>query len=39
MAEVSHKDGTAVVTLDAEIDSDRLKKAVEDKGYKVTEIK
>ncbi len=32
---VSHKDGTAVVTLDAELSVEALKKAVEDKGYKV----
>lgn len=34
-AEVSHKEGTAVVTLNAEVSDDVLKKAVEDKGYKV----
>lgn len=34
-AQVSHKDGTAVVTLDADLSIDTLKKAVEDKGYKV----
>ena len=32
---VSHKDGTAVVKLNAETDFDTLKKAVEDKDYKV----
>ena len=32
---VSHKDGTAVVTLDADLGVATLKKAVEDKGYKV----
>ncbi len=34
-AVVSHKDGTAVVTLDADLGVATLKKAVEDKGYKV----
>ncbi len=34
-AVVSHKDGTAVVTLDADLGVDTLKKAIEDKGYKV----
>ncbi|MBQ8767654.1 MAG: heavy metal translocating P-type ATPase [Clostridia bacterium] len=34
---VSHKDGTAVVTLDADLGVATLKKAVEDKGYKVIE--
>lgn len=37
-AEVSHEAGTAVVTLNAEIANDMLKKAVEDKDYKVLEI-
>ena len=37
-AEVSHEAGTAVVTLNAEIANDVLKKAVEDKDYKVLEI-
>ena len=37
-AEVSHKDGTAVVTLAGEVADDILKKAVEDKDYKVTSI-
>ncbi len=37
-ANVSHKSGTAVVTLDAEVADDVLKKAVEDKEYTVTEI-
>ncbi len=36
-AVVSHKDGTAVVTLDADLGVATLKKAVEDKGYKVVE--
>lgn len=34
-AEVSHVSGTAKVTLKGEIDNDVLKKAVEDKDYKV----
>lgn len=34
-AEVSHKEGTAVVTLKESIPDDVLKKTVEDKGYKV----
>lgn len=34
-AVVNHKDGTAIVTLDADLGVDTLKKAVEDKGYKV----
>ena len=37
-AEVSHEAGTAVVTLNAEVADEVLKKAVEDKDYKVTEI-
>ncbi len=37
-AEVSHKDGTAVVTLSGDVGDDVLKKAVEDKDYKVTSI-
>ena len=37
-AEVSHEAGTAVVTLNAEIADDVLKKAVEDQDYKVTDI-
>lgn len=36
-AVVSHKDGTAVVTLDADAAPATLKKAVEDQGYKVIE--
>ena len=38
-AEVSHEAGTAVVTLNAEVADEVLKKAVEDKDYKVTEIR
>ena len=37
-AEVSHPSGTAVVTLSKPVDSAVLKKAVEDKDYKVTSI-
>ncbi|MCD8122217.1 MAG: heavy metal translocating P-type ATPase [Clostridiales bacterium] len=37
-ADVSHEKGTAVVTLNGEIADDVLKKAVEDKDYKVTAI-
>ncbi|MBQ2932427.1 MAG: heavy metal translocating P-type ATPase [Clostridia bacterium] len=38
MAEVSHKTGTAVVESRNELSDDLLKKAIEDKGYKVLEI-
>ena len=38
-AEVSHKSGTAVLTLNAEISDDALKTLIEQNGYKVTEIK
>ena len=38
-AAVSHENGTAVVTLSAPVEDAALKKAVEDKGYTVTEIK
>ena len=37
-AQVSHEAGTAIVTLCGEIGDDVLKKAVEDKDYKVLEI-
>ena len=37
-AEVSHTSGTAVVTLSKPVDNAVLKKAVEDKDYKVTSI-
>ena len=37
-AEVSHKDGTAVVTLTAAADDTLLKKTVEDKDFTVTGI-
>ena len=36
--EVSHKTGTAVVTMEKEILDDVLKKAVADQGYQVTDI-
>ena len=36
---VSHESGTAVVTLNAEISDEELKKTVEDQDYKVLEIK
>jgi Cu2+-exporting ATPase len=32
---VSHEQGTAVLTLNADVSDDELKKAVEDAGYKV----
>ena len=38
-AAVSHENGTAVVTLSAPVEDAALKKAVEDKGYTVNEIK
>uniref|UniRef100_UPI0040576929 heavy metal translocating P-type ATPase n=1 Tax=Agathobacter sp. TaxID=2021311 RepID=UPI0040576929 len=37
-AEVSHENGTAIVTLASKVADDVLKKAVEDQGYKVTGI-
>ena len=37
-AVVSHEDGTAIVTLNAEVSDADLKKAVEDQDYKVTGI-
>lgn len=37
-AKVSHKEGTAELSLNAEIDNDTLKKTVEDHDYKVTAI-
>ena len=37
-AEVSHKTGTAVVTLGKEVSDEVLKKAVADQGYEVTDI-
>ena len=37
-AEVSHKEGTAVLTLNAEIDNEILKKAVEEKDFTVVSI-
>ena len=37
-AEVSHSEGTAVVELKSEVADEVLKKAVEDKDYKVLDI-
>ena len=37
-AEVSHKTGTAVVTLDKAVSDDALKQAVAEQGYQVTDI-
>ena len=37
-AEVSHKTGTAVVTLEKEVSDDALKQAVTKQGYEVTDI-
>ena len=37
-AEVSHEKGQAVVTLNKEVSNETLKKCVEDKDYKVTDI-
>ena len=37
-AEVSHEAGTAIVTLDAPVENDTLKSAVEAQDYKVTDI-
>ena len=37
-AEVSHEKGTAIVKLSGNVDKEVLKKAVEDKDYKVTDI-
>ena len=36
--EVSHKTGTAVVTMDKDIDNDVLSHAVTEQGYEVTDI-
>ena len=38
-AEVSHEKGTAVVTLQAEVSDDVLKKAVEEKDYEVVSVR
>ena len=38
-AEVSHEAGTAVVTLNAQVSDEVLKKTVEDKDYRVLEIR
>ena len=37
-AEVSHKTGTAVITLAKEVSNDVLKQAVAEQGYEVTDI-
>ena len=37
-ADVSHKEGTAVVTLSADVADEKLKEAVEDRDYKVLSI-
>lgn len=37
-AVVSHEEGTAILTLNAEVSEETLKKTVEDEGYEVTEI-
>ncbi|MCI5509983.1 MAG: heavy metal translocating P-type ATPase [Eubacterium sp.] len=37
-ADVSHKTGTALVTMEKDISDDILKQAVADQGYKVTDI-
>ena len=37
-AVVSHEEGTAVVTLNAELANDVLKKVIEDQDYKVLDI-
>ena len=37
-ANVSHEDGTAIVTMTADISDDILKKTVEEEGYKVVDI-
>ena len=38
-AEVNHKKGTAVVSLNAEVDNDKLKQAVEEQMYQVFSIR
>lgn len=38
-AVVSHEAGTAVVTLNKDIDNEQLTKAVTDQDYKVIEVK
>ena len=35
LAHVSHEQGTAVLTLNADVTDEILKKAVEEQGYKV----
>lgn len=34
-AVVSHEAGTAIITLNADLDDEKIKKAIEEKGYKV----
>ena len=36
---VSHEEGTAVVTLGADVSDDELRKAVEEQDYKVLSIR
>ena len=38
-AAVSHKDGTAILTLGASVDNERIIKVITDNGYKVVGIK
>ena len=38
-ADVSHKNGTAVLNLSADISNETLKSLIEENGYKVTDIK
>ena len=38
-AQVSHKAGTAIVTLNAPVDDETMKQAVEEQGYQVKAIK
>lgn len=37
-SEVSHTEGTAIITLEKDISDDVLKQAVEEQGYQVTGI-
>ncbi len=37
-ADVSHVEGTAVVTFAEDVENDVLKKIIEDQGYKVVDI-
>ena len=36
---MSHKAGTAIVTLNAPVDDETMKRAVEDQGYQVKNVK